>query len=123
VSRAKTTPRRRVSEELGLWVWAFVPVLAWIAAQQIDFFLAPWVCATGHRWALYAVTGSAFLAAAAAGFLSLLRWRRSPPRDEKGNFVYARRRFMVAGGLLLAAVSLVAILALAIPALVHRPCD
>jgi len=123
VTAAKAAARRARREELGLWVSAFTPVVAWIGAQQVGFILSPWICATGHRWVLVAVTGLALLAASAGARASWRRWKRLPDEDAGESRGLARRRFMTAGSLLLAAIFLLAIAALAVPALVHRPCD
>jgi hypothetical protein len=100
----------------------FTPVFAWIAAQQLDFLLSPWVCATGHRWVLHVVTGLALLLAAAGGAATWGIWKRLPA-DDGTDPTAARRRFVAGGGLLLTAVFLTAIVALAIPVFLRRPCD
>lgn len=120
---ARTSVNRVNREDTRLWVSALAPVFAWIAAHQLNFLFSPWVCATGRRWVLYAVTGAALVAAVAGGVASWKSWKELPAEGGSGNPVEARRRFMAGGGLLLALVFSLAIVALAIPAVVHRPCD
>ena len=110
-------------EERRLWVALFTPVFAFAAAQQLDFILSPWVCATGNRWVLPLVTGLAFLLAAAGGLATWKIWKRLPAAGEAEDPASVRRRFVATGGLLLASVFLAAIVALAIPIFLHRPCD
>src|SRR5204862_2029178 len=109
--------RRVEREDVLLALFAVTPVLAWIAAQQLSFLATRSICATGHRWVLYLVMGSAWAAAAAAGAASWTKWKRSA----HGGPTY--RRFMTLGGVLLAAICAVSILSLMIPAAIHRPCD
>jgi len=123
MATARTSARCGYREEVVLWTAALTPVFAWIAAQQLDFLLSPWVCATGNRWVFHAVTGVALLAAAAGGAVSWRRWKELPAENGRESRVVSRHRFLSGGGLVLAAVFLVAIVALAIPAFVHRPCD
>jgi hypothetical protein len=120
---AKTTANRTNPVDNRLWISALAPVFAWIAAHQLNFLFSPWVCATGRRWVLYAVTGAALLAALAGGAGSWKSWKELPPGEGGQDPVVARRRFMAAGGLLLAVVFSVAIVALVVPAVIHRPCD
>ena len=117
MTRAKPSTRQVEREDVLLWLFAFTPVLAWIAAQLLSFLATRSICATGHRWVLYLVTGSALAAAAAAGAASWTKWKGL------ANGIPTHRRFMALGGVLLAAICAVSILSLMIPAAVHRPCD
>jgi hypothetical protein len=123
VTPTKSSPRRPVRQEWRLWFSVFAPAAAWIVAQQASFLLTPWICTTGRRWVLYLVTGAASLAAIAGALAAWSSWRKLPPNGEGKDPARTRRRFMAAGGLLLGVFFLMAILAFAIPDLVHRPCD
>jgi hypothetical protein len=121
--RSSESNRRESREERRLWFSILVPSLSWITAFILSFLLASEICATGRRWILYLITGSA-LAAAAAGALEAWRiWRRLENARPSSETLTARRRFMAAGGLVLALYFVLALLALAIPQVVHRPCD
>jgi hypothetical protein len=123
VTRSKGQSRRDLREEVVLWITSFTPAVAWVAAQQTGFILSPWVCATGHRWVLNAVMGAALAAALAGGGATWKSWK-SEGNGRGGHAPSrARRRFVAAGGLLLAIVFVTAIVALAVPTFVHRPCD
>jgi len=117
VTTAKPAAHRIRREDVVLWLLACTPVLAWIAAQQLSFLATRSLCSNGHRWILFLVTGSAFAASAAAGAASWTKWKRF------SHGIATYRRFMALGGLLLAAICAVSILALMIPAAIHRPCD
>jgi hypothetical protein len=109
--------------ERRLWVSVFAPSLAWITALIVSFLLSSEICATGRRWILYLVTGSAMAAAAAGAIAGWRTWRRLAGEKPPSELVGARRLFMAAGGFVLALYFALAILALAIPQIVHRPCD
>jgi hypothetical protein len=118
-----TPPSRRVErEDVLLWLFATTPVLAWIIAQQASYFVASSICATGHRWVLFLVIGSAVVAAASAGAASWTKWKALASRRSTGR-IAAYRRFMALGGVFLAGICTLSILALMIPATIHRLCD
>jgi hypothetical protein len=117
LTTARNSTRRVEREDVLLSAFAFTPMLAWIAAQQLSFLATRSLCATGHRWILYLVMGSSFAAAAAAGAASWTKWKRL------AHGIPTYRRFIALGGVLLAAICAVSILSLMIPAAIHRPCD
>ena len=117
MTAAKPSTRRGRREDLLLWLFAFTPVLAWIAAQQLSLLATLSICDTGHRWVLYVVMGSALAAAVSAGAASWTKWKGH------ADGVPARRRFMAIGSVMLAAICAVSILSLMIAAAIHRPCD
>jgi hypothetical protein len=121
--KSQGIPRRELRKEALLWFAIFGPAAAWIAAQQLSFVLSPLFCVKGGHWILYLLTASA-LAASAAGALAAWRsWSRIGSGEADAGGVDARRHFMAAAGFLLALYFGLAILALAIPQIVHRPCD
>src|SRR5947208_1850515 len=95
-------------EDVLLSLFAFTPVLAWIAAQQLSFLATRSICATGRRGVLYLVMGSAFAVAAAAGAASWTKWKGL------ADGIPSHRRFLALGGVLLAAICAVSILSLMI---------
>lgn len=116
MTSANASSRHVEREDVLLWLFAFVPVLAWIVAQSVSFLATRSICATGHRWLLYLVMGTSLAAAIAAGAFSWTNWTRW-----RGLATY--RRFMALGGIFLAAICTVSILSLLIPATLHRVCD
>jgi hypothetical protein len=116
LTAAKSSAARVEREDVLLGFFAFTPVLAWFAAQMLSLLATCCICATGHRWLLYLVTGSALAAALSAGVASWTKWNSLADTP-------THRRFMAVGGVLLAAICAVSILSLMIPAAVHRPCD
>jgi hypothetical protein len=120
--RAKHSPQRAKRDDVLLWLFALTPVAAWIAAQELSFLATRSICAGGHRWVLYVVMGPALAAAVAAGVASWVKLRVFA-RNESANAIQARRRFMALGGVLLAAICAISIVALMIAASIHRLCD
>ena len=117
MTTAKPPAHRIEREDVVLWLLAFTPVLAWIVAQGFSFLATRSICETGNRWVLYLFMGSGLVATAAAGATSWTRWKRFADRGP------AYRRFLAIGGVMLAAICAVSILALMIAAAIHRPCD
>jgi hypothetical protein len=117
------TPAAARREERRLWLAIFAPATGWIVAQQLSFYLSGWICTTGRKWVLLAITASALAAAAAGVAAGWECWRRFGTDTSTRDAETARRRFMAFGGLVLSVFFLIAILALAIPQSVHRPCD
>lgn len=122
VARPDGPNRARSREDWALWLSFLAPIGSWIAAQQLGFLLSPWVCDTGRRWVLYVVMAAA-LGVAAAGMLASAREALRSPGGGDDDPVRSRRKFMAFGALASSAFFLVAIVALAIPVFVHRPCD
>ena len=120
--REKPSSQRVKREDVLLWLFALTPVAAWLAAQELSFLATRSICARGDRWVLYLVMGPALAAAVAAGVASWMKWRMFAS-NESANGIPARRRFMALGGVLLAAICVVSILALMIAAAIHRLCD
>ena len=122
MTKAKLSARRVEREDVLLWLFAFTPVLAWIAAQQLSFLATLSICATGHRWVLYLVMGSAFATAASAGAASWTKWK-ALASTKSADRIVTYRRFMALGGVLLAGMCAVSIFSLLIPAALHHLCD
>ena len=122
MTTAKRSIRHVEREDVLLWLFTAAPVLAWIVAQQVSFLLTRSLCSTGHRWVLYLVMGPSFAVAAASGAASLMKWNAlASKKSSDRTSMY--RRFMALGGVLLAAICTLSILALMIAAAVHRVCD
>ena len=117
---ALESPRER-RDDAALWLGIVVPPLAWAADELVGLVFSDFVCDSGHRWLLHAVTAGAFLLAAAAGAIS---WRAGADGgSEEGGRVGDRRRFMRRIGGLTTVFFLLVIVAGAVPGLLHRPCD
>ncbi len=103
-----------------LWMpWLLAP-LAWATHETLSYILVWWVCDTGGYWALHLTSLIAFAVAAAAGGLAWRNLNRAggPRRDAEA----ARSRFVSIGGATIAAISLLGILAEAIPNWVLDAC-
>lgn len=117
---AKPGGRRVEREDVLLWVFAFTPVLAWIAAQQLSFLATRSICASGRRSDLYLVMAPALAAVAVAGVASWTKWKALASKRPADS---TYRRFMALGGVLLAAICAVSIIALMIAASLQGLCD
>jgi len=117
LTTAKPATHRIEREDVLLWLFAFTPVAAWIAAQLLSFLATRSVCTSGRRWILYLIIGSALAITVSAGTVSWTKWRGLSDR------IPGYRRCLALGGVLLAAICAVSIFSLMIAATVHRPCD
>jgi hypothetical protein len=120
LTSAKPSSRRVEREDVLLWLFAFIPVAAWITAQQLSFLATRSICANGRRSVLYLVMGPALAAAAAAGVASWTKWRALVSKKSADS---AYRRFMALGGVMLAAICAGSILSLMIAAALQGLCD
>jgi hypothetical protein len=117
---ALESPRER-RDDAALWLGIVVPPLAWAADELVGLVFSDFVCDSGHRWLLQAVTVVAFVLAAVAGAIS---WRAGAAvAAEEGARVEERRLFMRRIGGLTTVFFLLVIAAGAVPGLLHRPCD
>jgi hypothetical protein len=118
------TPAKQRFEREDALLWSFIvtPVLAWIAAQQLSFLAASSICTSGHRWVLYLVMGSALAVAASTGVASWTKWKALASRRSVGR-IASYRHFVALGGVFLSGLCTVSIVALLIPATLHRLCD
>jgi hypothetical protein len=105
-------------EDLRLFAGLLAPVASFFFAQEGCLLLSRWVCRSGNRWPLVVVLATALAGTLAAGAAS---WQRL--KGEDGDAIEGRRRFLAAGGLFLAVLMTLVLLAFAVPALLHRPCD
>jgi len=101
-----------------------LPPAVWFATLESNYLLADWVCATGRRWvfAAQALVATALIAAAAAAPASRLL-PLGVPAAAPDEGTTTMRRFLWVCALLLAAASLVGVLALTLPGFFLRPCD
>lgn len=106
----------------GLWFGIVAPPLAWAADELCGLVLPDWICDTGHRSVLQAITVAALLLALGAGLVAR-RSFRSDDGGAAGERVAARRRFMANLAGLLSIFFALVIVAGAVPGLLHRPCD
>jgi hypothetical protein len=119
ISRPASRPR---GEDAPLWLGIVVPPLAWAADELAGLVFSDFVCDSGHRWLLQAITVAALLLSAAAGAIS---WRAgaSLVAEGGGARIEDRRRFMRSIAGWTTVFFLLVILAGAVPGLLHRPCD
>jgi hypothetical protein len=122
LTSAKPSIRHVEREDVLLWLFVVTPIAAWIAAQQLSYLATRSLCASGHRWVLFLVMVPALAAAAAAGAASWMKWQGLASKHST-DVIPAYRRFMALGGVLMSAICSVSILALMIPAAIHRLCD
>ena len=107
-----------------LWIGIAVPLLAWAVEEQASMLLADWVCRTGNKTVLFLIAATCLAAALAAGRAAYGAFREVPEEPDDGTRrVPGRQRFLALLGLLASSFFSLAILASAVPGIVHRPCD
>ena len=119
-SKGSPTPKTPREDRILLLLF-LTPIASWSTVFGTATVLSGWVCGSGQRWVLPVVLAAAFAVTALAGAGSFRRLRES--RRSSSGDVGVRRRFLEEGGVFLSLIALLAIVALAIPALLHRPCD
>jgi hypothetical protein len=109
---------------LALWAGLLAGPAAFLSNLQVNYMLVPWVCATGHRFALHIVALCALLVTAAGGFAAWRAWLRTGKRwSDAGGGAVPRSRFMAIMGMLISAMFFLVILAMGIPNFVMNPCQ
>jgi len=112
---------RRAAVQLGSFAGGPCAVLLSQAAKSAT---VPWACLHDNMLPAHAAELAAVLVAVASGLIALREWRRSGggwPDEEGGE--RGRSRFLAVLSLLLAAVSLLVILAQWIPDAILSPCQ
>ena len=122
MTSAKPFTRRVEREDVLLWLFIGTPVFAFGAAQLGSFLMTRSICATGHRWVLYLLMAPALVATAATGVASWMKWSALASKESTDSTAIYRP-FMAMVGVLLAAICVVAIFSLMIPAALDRLCN
>jgi hypothetical protein len=107
-----------------LWAGVLAGPLAALVQLQANYALVLWVCGSGQRWVLHAVSLLALLVAAGAALLSWRSWRRAGAEwEDEGAGVLPRSRFMAAVGMLVSAHSALVIIAQWIAVFIFGACQ
>ncbi|MCA1582259.1 MAG: hypothetical protein LC796_12895 [Acidobacteria bacterium] len=112
------------SADRSLWFGIVAPPLAWAANELAGLLLPDWVCKSGHRWVLHAITAAALAIAVLAGAMASRSAR--PSEEDAGDPegpIAKRRRFMSQLAVMSALFFSLVIVAGAVPGAIHRPCD
>jgi hypothetical protein len=109
---------------LALWAGLLAGPMSFLLNLLFSYMLVPWVCSTGHLFALHLVAFCALLLTAAGGFAAWRAWQRTGKRwpDGEGGAI-PRSRFMAVMGMLLSGMFFLVILALGIPNFILNPCQ
>jgi hypothetical protein len=113
-----------VSRDFTLWTGLLTGPTAWLISFEARFALAQWACATHGKVALYAISALALVITAVSGLLAWREWNgvgQETPGDAEGPI--PRQRIMAIGGVLLSGLTVLLIVAQAIPEVLLRPCD
>lgn len=119
---------QRYSERRGLlelWAGILVAPVAWALHLNGAYLLVRIACDTGSTMLIHLCTLGALLLGATGGWIawrSFDRLGREWPSGS-GEGIVVRSRFMAVGGLISSGISLLAILAQAIPPLILSPCQ
>lgn len=121
-------PARTYWEDRGLmWLMAglLLPPAAWFLDLQISYLLVKWICRTGYRGVLFAVSGAslAVIAAAAAMSWACLNRLRTAGVEPEGARREDRSFFLAVSGLVLSATFALLVLVSAIPRALSNPCQ
>ena len=107
-----------------LWFGIFAPMLAWAVDEQAGMLLSDWVCKTGNKGVLIGVAAACLALAIAGGVAAYGAFQQVPEEPDDGTRrVPARQRFLSLLGLLASIFFSLALVASAVPGIVHRPCD
>jgi hypothetical protein len=120
LARAPELERRT---DLTLWYGVLAPPFGWVFEHQMGMILTPWVCRTGHHWALLAIALAGLALTASGGLVAWSQFRPTPPEEiERGPAPESRRRFMAGAGLLMSGLFFLGAVALTVPILAPLPC-
>jgi hypothetical protein len=107
-----------------LWACVLAGPLAALVQLQANYALVLWVCGSGQRWVLHAVSLLALLVTAGAGVLSWRNWHRAGAAwEDEGAGVLPRSRFMAVVGMLVSAHSALVVVAQWIAVFVFGACQ
>lgn len=107
----------------ALWFGLLGPPVIWATRLAANYILVPYACGTGSTLLLHLPTLAALLATAAAGWISLGRWRE--PRPDAGARParrVERARFMAMAGLLSSGFFFIVMVAEWLPVFFVDPC-
>jgi hypothetical protein len=108
----------------ALWIGLLGGPIAWLLYLQVSYTLAPSACIAGNKNVLAIATIIALIATLAITFVSWRAWHASGANsvtDEGG--VLGRSRFMALSGLGISVLSVLLVVASAIPIIVLGACD
>jgi len=97
----------------ALWIGALAGPIAWAADLQARYALVKYVCANGAEWIMWVLTLAALIVTGCGALCSWRGWVDDTPRV----------RFMAIGGLMIAGMFALAIIAMTIPDIFMRACD
>jgi hypothetical protein len=107
---------------LALWTGLLLPPIAWVVNFETNYALVPGLCGRGAGNAiLWLVCGVSMVASLGAG---LLAW--SCYQDLRGDAMQVdadRARTMAIGGVIMSALFTLAIVGIAVPTFMLRPCE
>ncbi|MGQ7261235.1 hypothetical protein [Vreelandella sp. V005] len=103
-------------QTLPLWAsWVLGPI-AWALHLLGSYMLVPWVCETGHHWALHISTLLTLVVSLLGVWLAWRQWGKAGRHWPGGSHRRTSRlRFMAVGGIILSALSALLIMAEGIP--------
>ncbi len=112
-----------MNRNLALWSGVLLGPVAWLAAFETDFALAPWACASRSKSLLYAVWLVALTITAGAGITAWRQWRALGGEAPGDGGAVSRERLMAMSGVLLSGLMFLVIVAQAIPAVILEACQ
>ena len=111
-----------MNRDLALWTGVLTGPVVWLINLQIQFVLAPWICALHWKPAALAITLAAALVIVAGGLLSWKQWRQLA--QETGDaHPETRPPIMALAGVVLSLGFLLVVFAQAIPQFMLAGCE
>ena len=108
---------------LAIWTGVLGAPFIFLVRLQVGYMLVPIDCDLGTRMLTHAASAIGILLAAGTGLLALRTWRhRGDQWPDTSASLVSRDRFLGAVGVLLAALTLLALVAQWIPAFFIHPC-
>jgi hypothetical protein len=109
---------------IALWIGILGGPIAWLLYLQVSYMLTPSACTAGNKNVLAIAMVVALIATLAITFVSWRAWHASGATsvtDEGG--VLGRSRFMALSGLGISGLSVLLVVASAIPIFILEACD
>jgi cytochrome c biogenesis factor len=123
IDPASVHPPRSGRERLLLWSGLLGPILLWLMHLEINYLVVPYACRKDAILIVHAVTVAFILAVAGLGLLGLTSWRRAGREwPDSSASVVSQDRFLATIGLLLSAITIMALVAQWLPTFFVDPC-
>lgn len=113
-----------MKRDSALWIGVLAGPIVWLVSFGARWSLSGWVCAFHWKPALFAIAAASLLLVAGSGMLSWLEWQRvGRETPGEGGGPVPRARMMALFGVALSSLSVLLILATAVPDIMLGGCE